>query len=70
MSNEFEFKKLISKRRSIKAQLTIFQRFIDDINDENLCSVKAQLETKLESLKERKNQFDELRADFDFLTGN
>ena len=54
----------------MKAQLNIFQRSIDDINDEYLCSIKAQLETKLESLKEGKNQFDELQADIYFLTDN
>ena len=50
--------------------MNIFQRFIEDINKENLCSVKAQLETKLESLKERTKQFDELRGEIDVLTDN
>ena len=50
--------------------MSIFRRFIDNINDENLCTVKTQLKTKLESLKQRKNIFDELQGEIDFLTDN
>ena len=68
-SDDNTLKQLTGKRTSIKSKLTIFQRFLDDIDmkDSNAYDI-SEINTRLERLVEKQNSFDDIQEQIEFLT--
>jgi len=68
-SDDNTLKQLTGKRTSIKSKLTIFQRFLDDIDmkDSHAYDI-SEINTRLERLVEKQNSFDDIQEQIEFLT--
>ena len=69
MSSQSDLKKLLSKRSSIKSRLTVFQRFIDNIDIDSI-SGSNELKERLEKLIEKQNQYDDIQSEIEMRTEN
>ena len=67
MTNDSNLKQLIAKRSSIKSHLTIFERFLNAINVDNLSQVYLELNTRLENLIEKQKDFDNIQSDIELI---
>ena len=68
-SDDNTLKQLTAKRTSIKAKLTIFQQFLDDIDMKDSHSYDiSEINTRLERLVEKQNSFDDIQEQIEFLT--
>ena len=67
MTNDSNLKQLTGKRSSIKSHLTIFERFLNAINVDNLSQVYLELNTRLENLIEKHKGFDNIQSDIELI---
>ena len=63
MTNDSNLKQLTAKRSSMKSHLTIFERFLNAINIDNLFRVYLELNTRLENLMVKQKKFDNIQSD-------
>ena len=69
VDDSHKLKNLLSKRSSIKSRLTVFHRFIDNIDIDNI-SNSTKLKQKLERLIEKQKQYDEIQSEIEIRTEN
>ena len=67
MSNENSLKQLIAKRSSIKSHLTLFQRYLDNINKSNISQNHLELHTRIYNLIEKQNPFDNIQSEIELV---
>lgn len=52
---------MVSKRKPVKAHLTIFQRFLDGIKNNNVVCVHRKLKINVDKLCEKEKYFNEIQ---------
>ena len=67
MSNENSLKQLTAKRSSIKSHLTLFQRYLDNINESNISQNYLEVHTRLDNLIEKQNLFDDIQSEIELM---